>query len=50
MLEGLVEGKKKRMVSGLVQRWKPEVLMLQETKLVSFDNSLVRSLGGVLVV
>ncbi|KAK2650230.1 hypothetical protein Ddye_017719 [Dipteronia dyeriana] len=43
---GLGKGEKRRSVSGLVHRLKPEILLIQESKLRSFDNHVIRSLGG----
>ncbi|KAK2639283.1 hypothetical protein Ddye_027078 [Dipteronia dyeriana] len=45
-IRGLGGREKKRMVRRLVQEQKPGILFPQETKLKSFDDRLVKSLGG----
>ena len=45
-VRGLGMTDKRRVVRDLVKKFKPVVLFLQETKLSSFNNSIVNSIGG----
>ena len=45
-VKGLGKGEKKRRVRRLVEAHKSGILFLQETKLRSFDDRLVKALGG----
>ncbi|KAK0597825.1 hypothetical protein LWI29_028940 [Acer saccharum] len=45
-IRGFGKAEKKRVVKGLVSKFKPMVLFLQETKLKSFDSRIIRAVGG----